>query len=66
MGEAIGFEALHAATFVVNADEQIFAHLLNLSTQAAELLAVLPVACKQNNATNQWMFEAFAVLFGER
>jgi hypothetical protein len=66
MGEAIGFKALHTAAFVVNADEQIFAHLLDVSAKTAQLRTVLPIACKQNDAANQRMFEALAVLLGQR
>jgi hypothetical protein len=65
MGETIGFEALHAAAFVVNADEQVFAHLFDINTQTAELRTVLPIARKQNDAANQRMLEALAVLLGQ-
>jgi hypothetical protein len=66
MGEAIGFEALHTAAFMVNADEQIFSHLFDVSAQLAQLFTVLPIARKQNNAANQRVFEALAVLLGQR
>jgi hypothetical protein len=61
MREAIGFEALHTAAFVVNADEQIFAHALNLSTQSRQLRAIFPITRKQNNAANQRMLQAALV-----
>ena len=65
MCEAIGFEALHAAAFMVNADQQIRAHAFDLAAQCSKLLAVLPVACKQNHATHQRVFEALAVCLGK-
>ena len=56
--KAIGLEALHAPTFVIHHDGQIPAYVFYLATQGAELLAVAPVACKQNHATHHRMAQA--------
>jgi hypothetical protein len=40
--------------------------LFDVSAQLAQLFTVLPIARKQNNAANQRVFEALAVLLGQR
>ncbi len=65
MGEAVVLEALHAAAFVIDADQHILANTFDVSTQVAELAPVFPVAGEQNNAASERMFEATAVGFGQ-
>ena len=66
VGETVGLEALDAATFVVDADQQVLAHALDVAAQRAELGPVLPIAGKQDDAADQRVFEALAVCFCER
>ncbi len=66
VGEAVRFEALHAAAFMVDANQQVIAHAFDVGAQAAQLLAVLPVAAKQNDAAGQRVLEAAAVGLAER
>ena len=66
MREAVGLEALHAATLVVHANQQVFAHFFDLGAQGAELSAVFPVAGKQDQPACQRMLEALAVGLGQR
>jgi hypothetical protein len=40
--------------------------LFDVSAKTTQLRTVLPIACKQNDAANQRMFEALAVLLGQR
>jgi hypothetical protein len=59
--EAIAAKALHAATFVIHANQQVRAHALDLSGQQRQLRAVLPVAAKQDQPAHQRMRKASAV-----
>jgi len=61
LGKAIAAKALHAPAFMVHADQEVFAHAFNLGAEVAELLAVFPVAGKQDDAASQRMPEAAAV-----
>ena len=63
--ETVGFAALHAPAFMVNADQQVAAQAFDGRAQRAELGPVLPVAGKQNNAADQRIFQALAVGFGQ-
>jgi hypothetical protein len=63
--ETIGAEALHAPALVVHADQEILAHVLHLRAKVRQLLAVLPVARKQDHAAHQRMRQAAAVVGGE-
>jgi len=65
VGEPIGLETLHAATFVIDANEQIVTHIFYVTAQAGQLFAIAPVAGKQNDTANQRVFEALAVFGGE-
>ncbi len=65
VGEAIGLEALHAAAFMVHANQQVAPYFFNLTAQLGELGAVLPVAAKQNDAAHQRVLQTFAVDFGQ-
>ena len=66
VGKAIGFKALHAPTFMVNANQQVFANGFDRSAQGCELRAVFPVTGKQNDAAREWVFQAAAVVLGQR
>jgi hypothetical protein len=61
VGEAIGLETLHAAAFVVDADQHVGPHLLDVGAERGELGAILPVAGEQDQAASQRVFEAQAV-----
>jgi len=50
---------------VVNTNQQILAHFLDAVAQGGELIAVLPVAGKQNHAAHQRVLEALFVLFAQ-
>jgi hypothetical protein len=65
MGEAIGLEALHAATFVVDANEQVATHGFDGAAQPRQLCAILPVAGKQDDAADQRVFESLPVDFAQ-
>ena len=65
MSESVRFEALHAAAFMVDADQHILTNALYVSAQLAELAAIFPVAGEQNNATGKRMFKAPPVGFGQ-
>ena len=65
MGKAIGFKALHAAAFVIHANQQVFANAFDRRAQAGELGTVLPIAGKQNDAACVWVFQAAAIVFGQ-
>jgi len=65
VGKAIGLESLHAPAFVVDTNQQIGAHFLDVPAQGRELRAVLPIARKQNQAADQRVLEALAVNLGQ-
>ena len=65
MGESVGAEALDAAAFVVDTDQQIGPHLLDLLAEFGELFAVFPVAGKQNHAPHQGVGQAALVGLGQ-
>ena len=56
MRETVRFETLNAPAFMVHANQQIFANGFDAFAQAQQLLAVLPVAREQDQATNQRIF----------
>ena len=62
MGETVGFKALHAPAFVVDTNEQVGAQFFDVSAKLGELCAALPIAGKQNEAADQRVFEAAAVV----
>ena len=61
VGEPIGAKALHAAAFVVDADQHVRADRLDLGGEFGELVAVLPVAPEQNQPAGQRMPQAATV-----
>ena len=61
VGEAVAAKALHAPAFVVHADQQVFAHRLDLGRERQQLGTVLPVAREQYHAADQRVREALAV-----
>ena len=65
MREAIGAKALHAAAFVVDADQQVGPQPLDAGAQRRELRAALPVAPEQNQPAHQRMRQAAAVVVGQ-
>ena len=66
MGEAVGAEALHAAAFVVDADQQVGPQRLDLGDELGQLAPVLPVAREQDQAAGERVREAAAVVGVER
>jgi hypothetical protein len=65
VGEAIGAKTLHAAAFVVHADQQVIAHGLDAAGELQQLCAVFPVAGEQDHAAGQRVGQAAAVGGGE-
>jgi hypothetical protein len=65
VGEAVGFEALHAAAFVVHGNQHIGAGFFDLAAQLGELFATFKVARKQDQAAGQRVFQALFVGFAE-
>ena len=59
--EAVGAEALHAAAFVVDADQHVGAHVLDGGGELGELAPVLPVAREQDQAAGERVLQAAAV-----
>ncbi|VZR45944.1 Uncharacterised protein [Escherichia coli] len=66
MREAVGAEALHAAAFVVHADQQVGAHGLDRGGEFQQLRAVLPVAREQDHAARERVRQPAAIGRGER
>ena len=66
MCEAIGAKALHPPTLVVHTNQSIRAHTLDVIAQGRELLAVCPVAGKQDHAATQRVRQAATVGVAER
>lgn len=64
--EAIALETLHAAAFVVHADQQIGAQGVDLGAQRRELGAILPVAREQDQPAHERMAQAAAVVVGQQ
>ncbi len=62
MGEAVGLAALHAAAFMVNADQHVVAQRANLARQRHQLRARLEVAREQDHAAGQWMRDAARIV----
>ena len=65
VGEAVGAKTLDTATLVVNRDQQVLAHGLDVAAQGRELLTPLPVATKQDHAPHQGMGQTLAVGIGQ-
>jgi hypothetical protein len=65
VGEAVGAKALHAPAFVVDADQQVGAQVLDLGAQGTELRAAFPVASKQDDPAGERVPEALAVRSGQ-
>lgn len=65
MGEAVGLEALHAPAFVIHTDQRIGPQFFDLAAQFGQLLAVAPIATKQNHAAHQWVAQALFVGLGQ-
>jgi len=63
--KAVAAKALHAAAFVIDADQQVGAYFFDLPAQLGELGAALPVAAKQNHTAHQRVCEALALGFVE-
>jgi hypothetical protein len=61
VGEAIGAKALHPSPFVVDANEQVFPHCLDVGTQGRELGTAVPVATKQDDAAGERMRQPLAI-----
>ncbi|MNV99694.1 hypothetical protein D3C71_1950910 [compost metagenome] len=65
MRETIGAKTLHAAAFVVHADQQIVAHGLDAAGELQQLCAVFPVAGEQDDTAGQRVGQAAAVIDAE-
>jgi hypothetical protein len=59
--EAVGAKALHAAAFVVDANQQVGPDRLDLGVERGHLRAVLPVAGEMDHAAHQRIGQAPAV-----
>ena len=66
MGEAAGAKTLHAPSFVIDADQEVAAHRLDLGAKRRKLSAIFPVAREQDHAAAQRVAEAAAVRGCER
>ncbi len=60
--EAIGAEALHAAAFVVHADQEVGPLGLDVGAQRGELLAVFPVAGEEDQTAHERVRQAAAIV----
>jgi hypothetical protein len=63
--ETVLAKTLHAPAFVVYANEQVFAHSLDVGAQLGELLAAGPVAAKQNDAASERVLQTLAIRCAE-
>ena len=66
VGEAVGAKALHAAAFVVHANQQVGPHGLDVAAQGGELGTVLPVATEQDDTAGERVGQAAAVSRSQR
>jgi hypothetical protein len=62
MGETIGFETLHTAAFMVDANKQVWAYALDAPAKRGELGAALPIATEKNQTADQGVAQALTVL----
>jgi hypothetical protein len=53
VGKTVSLETLHAPAFVVHTNEQVGSQFFDTATQRSELLAVLPIASKQDETAHQ-------------
>jgi hypothetical protein len=65
MREAIGPEALDAATLVINTNQQVASQRLDVAAEAGQLLTIMPIAAKQDDATHQWVHEPLSINFAQ-
>jgi hypothetical protein len=66
VGETIGAKTLHAASFMVHSNQQVWTDAFDLGTQVAQLRPTLPVAAKQNQPARERMGQATAVISTQR
>ena len=65
-GEAVGAEALHASTFVIDGDQDVIANVADRVGERDELRAVREVAREQDDAARHRMGDAANVRVGQR
>ena len=65
MGEPVGAKALHPPAFMVDQDQQVTAHGLDVGAQRRQLLTVLPVASEQDHPADPRMAQAVPVGAGQ-
>jgi hypothetical protein len=63
--ETVLAKALHAPAFVVDTNEQVVAHGLDVGAQLRQLLATGPVATKQNDAACERVLQSRAICCAE-
>ena len=66
MGEAVAAKTLDATALVIDADQHVGSHRLDLGRELDELAPALPVAPEQDEATGQGVLQAAAVVGIER
>jgi len=66
MCKAIAAKALDTPALMVHANQSIGSHTLDVSAQSRELLAICPVAGKQDHPATQWVRQAATVDVAKR
>ena len=66
VGETVGAKALHAAAFVVDADQQVWPQRLDLGGEFGELVTVQPVAREQDQPASERMPQTTPVVGVQR
>jgi hypothetical protein len=66
VGETVGAEALHAATFVVHADQQVGPQLLGRRGEFGQLAAAFEIAREQDQPASERVAQAPGIGLGQR